>query len=103
MKTLHAKLKSFSLHLIAATAVSLCFAGNALADKTAETAPAVNEVCRDNQLLSFKLFTDVCWSCIFPIKVAGITMGPSGKVLITRPLVWHVLVRTDWACITLVY
>lgn len=80
MKSLHTKLKLFSLHLMAATAVSLCFAGNALADKTAETAPAVNEVCRDNQLLSFKLFTDVCWGCIFPIKVAGITMGPSGKV-----------------------
>ena len=27
--------------------------------------------CRDSQLISGKLITDMCWDCVFPIRVAG--------------------------------
>lgn len=35
--------------------------------------------CEDSQALSQKLITDVCWECIFPIKVAGIPISSSGN------------------------
>ena len=42
--------------------------------------PAKAELtCPDAGLLSGKLLTDVCWSCIFPIRVAGLPLG-SGNV-----------------------
>ncbi len=42
--------------------------------------PAKAELtCPDAGLLSGKLLTDVCWSCIFPIRVAGLPLG-SGSV-----------------------
>ena len=31
--------------------------------------------CKDADLLSAKLITDICWDCIFPIKVAGATLA----------------------------
>ena len=31
--------------------------------------------CPDAQVLSGKLLTDICWSCLFPIRVAGLPMG----------------------------
>lgn len=35
--------------------------------------------CPDAKLLSGKLFSDICWDCMFPIKVAGVAFG-SGDV-----------------------
>lgn len=37
--------------------------------------------CPDTQLLSGKLITDICWDCIFPIRIAGVNMfGSAGNV-----------------------
>ncbi|MEY0338258.1 MULTISPECIES: TraU family protein [Providencia] len=37
--------------------------------------------CKDNEFLTKgKMFTDVCWSCIFPIKISGANIGPSGDM-----------------------
>ena len=31
--------------------------------------------CPDAGLLSAKLLTDICWDCIFPIRIAGTSIG----------------------------
>ena len=36
--------------------------------------------CPDSGLLTGKLITDICWECIFPIRVAGLTLGRRGSV-----------------------
>ncbi len=64
-----------SVILIGAMFSSFTFAADDVTTEQTE-----NLICRDNELLSTKLFTDVCWSCIFPIKVAGATIGPTGSV-----------------------
>jgi len=33
--------------------------------------------CENANLIGTKLITDVCWSCVFPIKVMGIQISPS--------------------------
>src|SRR5581483_1021735 len=35
--------------------------------------------CPDAELLSGKLLTDICWSCLFPIKVAGTPITGDGS------------------------
>lgn len=43
---------------------------------TSDQADAVSSrMCPNAKLLSAKLITDICWSCIFPIRLMGITMG----------------------------
>ncbi|WKL18793.1 TraU family protein [Comamonas testosteroni] len=46
--------------------------------------------CYSADLIGPKLFTDICWSCIFPIRVAGIPIsGPGGSFpedSVTSPL-----------------
>ncbi|EGV32682.1 TraU family protein [Thiorhodococcus drewsii AZ1] len=41
-----------------------------------------NAVCPDAELLGPKLITDICWSCLFPLRIAGVPIGggsvPSG-------------------------
>ena len=38
-----------------------------------------NAVCPDAELLGPKLITDICWSCLFPLRIAGAAIG-SGPV-----------------------
>ena len=44
-----------------------------------------SNVCPDAKLWSERLFTDICWDCIFPIIVGGVSLGgdtddaPSGR------------------------
>jgi conjugal transfer pilus assembly protein TraU len=38
-------------------------------------AVAADATCPDAELLSGKLITDVCWSCLFPIRIAGVPIG----------------------------
>ncbi|WP_425912847.1 TraU family protein [Pseudomonas sp. GWSMS-1] len=33
-------------------------------------------LCEDSGLLGPKLFTDICWTCLFPIRVAGVQITP---------------------------
>jgi len=40
---------------------------------------ASDPACQDAEVFSGKLITDICWSCIFPIKVAGIALGGGGS------------------------
>jgi len=35
----------------------------------------MDPVCPDSELFSGKLITDICWSCIFPIRIAGYSTG----------------------------
>ncbi|MEA3410365.1 MAG: TraU family protein [Pseudomonadota bacterium] len=35
--------------------------------------------CPDAGVFSGKLITDICWSCIFPIRALGMTMGGEGR------------------------
>lgn len=42
-------------------------------------ADEVNNMCPDAGLLTGKLITDICWDCIFPIRIAGATMGGGGS------------------------
>lgn len=32
--------------------------------------------CPNAELFSGKLFTDVCWACLFPIRIAGVSITP---------------------------
>lgn len=34
--------------------------------------------CHDAQIIGPKLITDICWSCIFPIKIAGVAISGGG-------------------------
>lgn len=43
----------------------------------APAAQADTNVCPDCKLWSTRLFTDICWSCIFPIVIGGVAMGAS--------------------------
>lgn len=46
------------------------------------SALGADATCPDAELLSAKLITDICWSCLFPIRIAGVPIGggryPSG-------------------------
>lgn len=35
--------------------------------------------CVDANIISAKLITDVCWECIFPLRVAGVTLAGNDK------------------------
>lgn len=37
---------------------------------------AADPLCEDSSLLGPKLFTDICWACLFPIRVAGVQFTP---------------------------
>lgn len=49
---------------------------------TALTAPLASaEVgCIDADVISGKLITDVCWDCVFPMRIAGMTLGGGGSM-----------------------
>lgn len=37
-------------------------------------AQAADATCPDAELFSTKLITDVCWACLFPVRIAGISL-----------------------------
>lgn len=39
------------------------------------TSKAMDPLCADAELWSGKLITDICWSCLFPIRAAGASLG----------------------------
>lgn len=52
---------------------------------TADQGPTVPEVtCPDSEFISGRLITDICWSCVFPVRIASLTIGggdvPPGAV-----------------------
>lgn len=55
--------------LFAAAALALGLVASPVSSALADAA------CQNSELFSGKLITDICWSCIFPIKVSGIPLG----------------------------
>ena len=47
----------------------------ALALLGSRPATAADPGCPDAELFSAKLLTDICWSCLFPIRIAGLSIG----------------------------
>ena len=37
--------------------------------------PASYAGCPDAELFSGKLITDICWACLFPIRIAGLSIA----------------------------
>jgi conjugal transfer pilus assembly protein TraU len=35
--------------------------------------------CPDAQLFSGKLVTDICWACLFPVRLFGLGIGDGGR------------------------
>ncbi|WP_349617944.1 TraU family protein [Azotobacter salinestris] len=48
----------------------------ALAGTVSLPGKAADPLCEDSSLLGPKLFTDICWACLFPIRVAGVPFTP---------------------------
>ena len=42
----------------------------------ADTASSGEVMCEDSGLFGPKLFTDICWACLFPIRVSGVQITP---------------------------
>jgi len=55
-------------------------AGVALWIVSQTTPAAADASCPDAELMSPKLLTDICWACVFPIRVAGISLGGGSDV-----------------------
>ncbi len=61
-------------HLLSSTLISIFLA------LSSSNVTASNPTCINAQVLGPKLITDICWSCIFPIRVAGVPIsGSSGR------------------------
>lgn len=41
-----------------------------------EAPPAGDALCEDSGIFGPKLFTDICWACLFPIKISGAQITP---------------------------
>lgn len=37
------------------------------------------EVCEDAEILGASMLTDVCWDCMFPLKIAGVTLSAGAR------------------------
>lgn len=63
--------KEFLSSFAAATFVVLTF--------LAVSIPAQAELCEDAEILGASLLTDVCWDCMFPLKIAGVTLSAGSR------------------------
>ncbi|MTJ94352.1 MAG: conjugal transfer protein TraU [Desulfovibrio sp.] len=48
--------------------------GSSSTPQCASSGTSKDPTCPDGELLSAKLITDICWSCIFPIQVGGVKL-----------------------------
>jgi conjugal transfer pilus assembly protein TraU len=64
------------MHNFLASASFLILIFISSAAQTAETSISDSLSCPDAELFGPKLFTDICWSCLFPIRVAGFSITP---------------------------
>lgn len=55
-------------------AIAVCLLANFSLPGTASAADAM---CEDSGIFGPKLFTDICWACLFPIKVSGVQITPA--------------------------
>lgn len=66
------------LRLLRTVAVALLMFGLSTGIVRAEEAANVDSIdpmCSNSKLLSSKLITDICWDCLFPLRMAGITLA----------------------------
>ena len=65
----------------AAAAVSLFGAGvvclPAFAQTNDDIAESVDTTCPNSMLISGKMLTDICWKCVFPIRISGVNISGS--------------------------
>lgn len=59
-----------------AVGFALMIAGTSAASASVADSLLKGAACPDSGFLGPGFFTNVCWSCIFPIRVAGIPIGP---------------------------
>lgn len=64
------KARTIMLALVAGLAISL--PGMSFAQAATSSDP----MCEDSGLFGPKLFTDICWACLFPIRVSGVQITP---------------------------
>lgn len=57
-------------------AASLGLGSAAQAEGTGVEGGGADVMCEDSGLWGPKLFTDICWACLFPIKIAGVQITP---------------------------
>jgi conjugal transfer pilus assembly protein TraU len=50
-----------------------------VAQTTTTNSTQLDMTCPDSNLFGPKLFTDVCWSCLFPIRLLGMTIGSGDR------------------------
>ena len=48
-----------------------------LAQTNEDIADSVETTCPNSQLISGKMLTDICWKCVFPIRISGVTISGS--------------------------
>lgn len=65
----------------AALAFSLLGAGalcsQAAAQSNEDIADSVDTTCPNSKLISGKMLTDICWKCVFPIRISGVNISGS--------------------------
>ncbi|MCB5162654.1 TraU family protein [Marinomonas algarum] len=55
----------------------LCLGGSLV---KAESADTEGSGCQNAEVIGPKMLTDICWSCIFPLRVAGVDVSGSGRM-----------------------
>lgn len=58
---------------------SIMYMPPVMADSAANV-DGVDAMCPDTKLLSGKLITDICWDCLFPLRLAGATLASGDGV-----------------------
>jgi conjugal transfer pilus assembly protein TraU len=61
--------------LLPAVAATALWIGGAAADTVRDPVEEVD--CDEASVFTGGLFTDICWDCVFPIRIAGSVLGGS--------------------------
>lgn len=74
------RIYSLTLHvvlLVAAVAIAACVAPSAWADENVEEGSEGIDslMCPDANIFGTKMLSNVCWDCMFPIRIAGKSVG----------------------------
>jgi len=76
--SLHLSLHGFAATVLAASLMLALTGGVARPDETA--GEEAGGTCDAGGVLDDSLFTDICWDCIFPIRLAGVDIGGFGRL-----------------------
>ncbi|TAG49792.1 MAG: conjugal transfer protein TraU [Betaproteobacteria bacterium] len=67
------------VRLVALVALLVLPFGPSLAQTTTTSSSQLDMTCPDSDMFGPKLFTDVCWSCLFPIRLLGMNIGTGDR------------------------